>query len=99
MIPARTGYLVDDMNRVAYLPCVDRFEVVGLRTVRPVDLAPGTSLVRRFDHHEQVVRLRRLHDEIQITVGSLPGSDPARRLHEGSSDMAGRDGQAEHRVP
>ncbi len=55
-------------------------------------------MVSGFHHHEEVARLGRLHDEVEIAVRSLPRSDAARRFHEGASDMSWRDGETDHRV-
>ena len=90
---------MNDVNRIPHLPPIDRFEIVGFRAVRSVHLSPGDSIVTRLDHHEQVVRLRRLHDEVQVAVLRLPWTDTARRFHEGSSDMTGRYREPEYRIP
>ena len=63
---------MNDVNRIPHLPRIDRFQVVGFRAVRSVDLSPGDARVGRLDHHEHVVRLRRLHDEVQVAIAGLP---------------------------
>ncbi len=44
-------------------------------------------MILRSDHHEHVVSLGRLHDEVQGPVPPLPRTYPAGRLYERAADM------------
>src|SRR5918994_6246428 len=98
MVPGRSADLVEDVDGIAELTRIHGLEVANRRAVRRVDFAPGAPIVSGFHHHEQVARLCRLHDEVQVTVGSLPGPDTSGRFDERASDMSGRNGKAEYRV-
>jgi len=86
------------MNSITDEPGVNRFQIACFGTVFCIHLVPGASVVSRFHHHEHIISFSRFHHEVQISVGSLPGSDPPRVFHKCSAHMVWWNGQAEYRI-
>jgi hypothetical protein len=84
--------LVQHVDRVAMLIRGEALQVARRRSVRAVDLVPGGAPIGRLDDHQDIVRLGRLHQEVQVAVRGFPRPDAAGRFHEGAPEQARGDG-------